>query len=263
MLKALRRWRERRILRTAALPDSLWRAACDALPFLAIYTDDECARLRDLVVLFLDAKSIVGARGHAVTPLQRTIIAIQACVLVLNLDLALYDSFENVVVYPGEFIPGWEYEDEYGVVHRQDAALAGEAMERGPVVLSWPDVAASADWDASQMNLVIHEFAHKIDMQDGGANGCPPLPDNASRTAWQRVMRAAYDDFAKRVERGEDTAIDPYAAESPGEFFAVLSEVFFAEPLLLQEEYPSVYREFARFYRQDPAGRQSMKGRSP
>jgi MtfA peptidase len=79
---------------------------------------------------------------------------------------------------------------------------------------------------------------------------------------WQRVMRAAYDDFAKRVERGEDTAIDPYAAESPGEFFAVLSEVFFAEPSLLREEYPSVYREFARFYRQDPAGRQSMKGRS-
>jgi hypothetical protein len=260
---ALRRLRRKRILRTAALPDSLWRAACDALPFLAIYTDEECARLRDLVVLFLDAKSIVGAQGHVVTPLQRMIIAVQACVLVLNLDLALYDSFENVVVYPGEFIPGWEYEDEYGVVHRQDAALAGEAMERGPVVLSWPDVAASADWDASQMNLVIHEFAHKIDMQDGSANGCPPLPDNASRTAWQRVMRAAYGDFVKRVERGEDTAIDPYAAESPGEFFAVLSEVFFAEPLLLQEEYPSVYREFARFYRQDPAGQQSMKGRSP
>jgi Mlc titration factor MtfA (ptsG expression regulator) len=257
LFDALRRLRRKRILRTAALPDSLWRAACDALPFLAIYTGDECARLRDLVVLFLDAKSIVGAQGHEVTPLQRTIIAIQACVLVLNLDLALYDGFENVVVYPGEFIPGWEFEDEYGVVHRQDAALAGEAMERGPVVLSWPDVAASADWDEAQMNLVIHEFAHKIDMQDGSANGCPPLPDNASRKAWQRVMRAAYDDFAKRVERDEDTVIDPYAAESPGEFFAVLSEVFFAEPRLLQQEYPSVYREFARFYRQDPAARGS------
>src|SRR5690242_6451337 len=118
MLKALRRWRERRILRNAALPDSLWRNACATLPFLAIYTDDELARLRDLVVLFLDAKSIVGAQGHEVTALQRTIIAIQACVLVLNLDLALYDGFENVVVYPGEFVPGWEYEDEYGVVHR-------------------------------------------------------------------------------------------------------------------------------------------------
>ena len=256
MFDALRRYRQKQVLRTAALPDSLWRDACAALPFLAQYDASELARLRDLVVLFLDAKSIVGAQGHDVTPLQRTIIAAQACVLVLELDLALYDGFENIVVYPGEFVPGWEYEDEYGVVHRQDDALAGEAMHGGPVILSWPDVAASADWDDAQMNLVIHEFAHKIDMRDGDANGCPPLADDAARGVWQRVMRAAYADFCARVERGEDTEIDPYAAENPGEFFAVLSEVFFADPLLLRHDYPDVYAEFARFYRQDPAARQ-------
>ena len=255
MFDALRRYRQRRVLRTAALPDALWRDARDALPFLAFHTGDELARLRQLVVLFLDAKSIFGVQGHEVTPLQRTIIAIQACVLVLNLDLALYDGFETIVVYPGEFVPGWEYEDEYGVVHRQDDALAGEAMRGGPVILSWPDVAASTDWDEAQMNLVIHEFAHKIDMHDGDANGCPPLPDDRSRGDWQRVMRDAYADFCARVDTDEDTAIDPYAAENPGEFFAVLSEVFFAEPLLLRDEYPAVYREFARFYRQDPAAR--------
>ena len=255
MFDALRRYRRRRILRTSALPDALWREACDALPFLGIYSAEALARLRDLVVLFLDAKSIVGAQGHVVTPLQRTIIAIQACVPVLNLDLSLYDGFENVVVYPGEFVPGWEYEDEYGVVHRQDAPLAGEAMNRGPVVLSWPDVADSADWGAAQMNLVIHEFAHKIDMHDGDANGCPPLPDDATRRDWRRVMQQAYADFTARVDAHEDTAIDPYAADSPGEFFAVLSEVFFAEPSLLVDEYPDVYRAFAGFYRQDPAAR--------
>jgi len=254
-MKSLRRWRERRVLRSAALPDALWRDACDALPFLAIYTPEERARLRDLVVLFLHAKSIVGAQGHEVTALQRTIIAIQACVLVLNLDLALYDGFENVVVYPGEFVPGFEYEDEFGVVHRNDDALAGEAMHLGPVILSWPDVEASADWDAAQMNLVIHEFAHKIDMVDGDANGCPPLPGDQARREWQRAMRAAFDHFVARVDGGEDTAIDPYAAENPGEFFAVLSEVFFAEPLLLRDEYRDVYDTFTRFYRQDPAAR--------
>ena len=176
--------------------------------------------------------------------------------LVLNLDLALYDGFENVVVYPGEFVPGWEYEDEFGVVHKQDDALAGEAMHLGPVVLSWPDVEASADWDAAQMNLVIHEFAHKIDMADGDANGCPPLPADMSRRDWQRTMQAAYDDFAARVDAGEETAIDPYAAEHPGEFFAVLSEVFFADALLLRGQYPEAYAVFARFYKQDPAARQ-------
>jgi Mlc titration factor MtfA (ptsG expression regulator) len=255
MFAALRRWREQRVLRRHSLPDALWRDACGALPFLRIYDAHELARLRDLVVLFLDAKSIVGAQGHEVDALQRTIIAIQACVLVLNLDLALYDDFENVVVYPGEFVPGFEYEDEYGVVHRHDDALAGEAMHKGPVILSWPDVEASADWDAAQMNLVIHEFAHKIDMADGDANGCPPLPDAAAREAWRRAMTRAYDDFARRVDRGEDTAIDPYAAEAPGEFFAVLSEVFFAEPSLLRDDYPAVYRAFSQFYRQDPAAR--------
>ena len=87
-----------------------------------------------------------------------------------------YEGFENVIVYPGEFVPDWEWEDEAGVVHRNDAPLAGEAMPGGPVVFSWPDVAAGADWDTTGMNLVIHEFAHKIDMRDGEANGCPPLP---------------------------------------------------------------------------------------
>jgi Mlc titration factor MtfA (ptsG expression regulator) len=255
VFEALRRWREQRVLRKAALPDELWREAIAALPFLAIYDAGELARLREKVVLFLSSKSVVGAGGHVVTPLQRTIIALQACVLVLNLDLALYDDFENVVVYPGEFVPGREWEDEFGVVHRDDGALAGEAMERGPVMLSWPDVEAAADWEATGMNLVIHEFAHKIDMRSGSANGCPPLPPEISPLQWQRTLQDAYEHFCARVDAGEDTLIDPYAAEDPGEFFAVLSEVFFADPLLLHDEYAAVYELFRTFYRQDPAAR--------
>jgi len=255
VFESIRKWRVQRVLRTAALPDALWDEAVAALPFLAIYTDDELARLRDLVVLFLSSKSIVGTHGHDVTPLQRTIIAVQACVLVLNLDLGLYDDFENVVVFPGEFVPGREWEDEAGVVHRQDDPLAGEAMPGGPVLLSWPDVEASADWDDAGMNLVIHEFAHKIDMRDGNANGCPPLPPELPAKAWRATLGAAYDHFGARVDADEDTAIDPYAAEDPGEFFAVLSEVFFVEPALLKREYPDVYRLFSQFYRQDPAAR--------
>ncbi|MGH8802174.1 MAG: zinc-dependent peptidase [Casimicrobiaceae bacterium] len=252
MFETLRRLRRRRVLKRSAIPDELWDEACASLPFLARYADEERARLRDLCVLFLDAKSIVGARGHEVTALQRVVIAIQACVLVLNLDLALYDGFENIVVYPDEFVPGWEWEDEAGVVHTHDEPLAGEAMPGGPVVLSWPDVAASANWSEAQMNLVIHEFAHKLDMWDGDANGFPPLPDDASRRAWSEVMKKAYANFSRRVDRGQNTKIDPYAAESPAEFFAVLSEVFFAEPKLLERRYPDVYRVFAGFYRQDP-----------
>ncbi len=258
MFGALRNWRRERVLRRAAIPDTLWRQAVEALPFLATYTTDELARLRERVVLFLDSKSIVGARGHEVTPLQRVVIAIEACVLVLNLDSSYYDGWENVIVYPDEFVPGWEWEDEAGVVHRNEGPLAGEAMPGGPVVLSWPDVEASADWESCGMNLVMHEFAHKIDMRNGDANGCPPLPADMSQKQWRATLEAAFEHFGARVDRGEQTAIDPYAADSPAEFFAVLSEVFFAEPALLAAEYPDVYAQFSAFYRQDPAARVAL-----
>jgi hypothetical protein len=189
---------------------------------------------------------------------MRVIIAIQACVLILNLDPAYYDGWENIVVYPDEFITDFQFEDDAGVVHRNREPLAGEAMPGGPVILSWPDVEASADWASAGMNLVIHEFAHKIDMRSGEANGCPPLPGEMPPRTWQKAMNAAYEHFRARVEQGEDTAIDPYAAESPAEFFAVLSEVFFAEPTLLRHEYPKVYELFAWFYRQDPSSRTEL-----
>lgn len=258
MFNALRKWRRERVLRNAAIPEPLWREALEALPFLAIYTEAEIERLRQLTVLFLDAKGVVGARGHEVTPLQRVVIALQACAMVLYLDLALYEDFENVVVYPSEFVPSWDWEDESGVVHRHDEPLAGEAMPGGPVVLSWPDVEASADFDEAGMNLVIHEFAHKIDMRNGDANGCPPLRPEMAPSVWKKTLTAAYEDFRARVDHDDRTAIDPYAAESPGEFFAVLSEVFFADPTLLQFEYPAVYQQFAKFYRQDPAARTTL-----
>jgi MtfA peptidase len=258
MFEAIRKWRERRILASATVPEDLWRETLEALPFLAIYTEAELARLRERVVLFLYHKSIVGAQGVEVTPLMRATIAIQACVLTLNLDASYYEGWENVIVYPDEFITNLEYEDDAGVVHRRTEPLAGEAMPAGPVILSWPDAEAAGDWSATGMNLVLHEFAHKIDMKNGEANGCPPLPPEISPRAWQKTMSEAYAHFRARVEKGAETAIDPYAAESPAEFFAVLSEVFFAEPTLLRMEYRGVYELFTRFYRQDPASRTEL-----
>lgn len=255
MLSALRRWRQQRILRTRAIPEGLWRDSLEALPFLAIYTDAEIDRLREKVVLFLDAKSIVGARDHQVTPRQRVVIALQACVLILNLDLGYYDGWESVVVYPDEFVPGWEWEDDAGVVHVNEEPLAGEAMEHGPVILSWADVEASQDWDAAGMNLAIHEFAHKLDMLGGAADGLPPLHAGMSRAAWADAWKPAYEGFCDAVERGRETWLDPYAAESAAEFFAVMSEMFFLDPREARRRYPDVYAQLCAFYRQDPAAR--------
>jgi Mlc titration factor MtfA (ptsG expression regulator) len=158
----------------------LWDEASASRPFLSLYTADERGRLREKVVLFLHAKGIVGAQGHEVTPLQRVGHRARSLRARARARHGVLRRFENVIVYPGEFVPDWEWEDEAGVVHRNDEPMAGEAMPGGPVVLSWPDVAAGADWQATGMNLVIHEFAHKIDMRNGEADGCPPLPAGMS-----------------------------------------------------------------------------------
>ena len=258
MFAAIRRWRRRRLLATAAIPDPLWRQALEALPFLALYTEAELVRLRERVVIFLSEKSIVGAAGFVVTPRMRVVIAMQACAPALWMDADCYDGWENVVVYPDEFITAREVEDDAGVVHHRREQLAGESMPGGPVVLSWSDVEADQDWSSTGMNLVIHEFANKLDMRNGEANRFPPLPAEIRTHEWQRAMAAAYEHFCARVDAGEETAIDPYAAESPAEFFAVLSEVFFAEPVLLLREYPEVYALFRRYYRQDPARRAQL-----
>ena len=252
MIATLKRWRRDRALRKSAIPDAQWQEAVTRLPFLAMYSPQDMQRLRDLVVLFLTEKSIVGARGFEVTPLMRVVIALEACVLILNLDLDWYAGWEGVVIYPDEFLTDYEYADEAGVVHRVNDAMAGEALSHGPVLLSWADVEASADWEHAGMSLVVHEFAHKLDMLSGEADGAPPLHADMSREHWRKVFAAAYENFCARVDANEDTAIDSYAAEAPAEFFAVCSEVFFAEPELLNLEYPDVYRELAAFYRQDP-----------
>ena len=128
-------------------------------------------------------------------------------------------------------MPGWEWEDEAGVVHRNDEPLAGEAMPGGPVMLSWADVEASQDWDAAGMNLAIHEFAHKLDMRNGDANGCPPLPAEMPPHVWKKTMLGGLRAFPERASSAAITRRSiRMRPRVPAEFFAVLSEVFFVEP---------------------------------
>ncbi|MDR2173867.1 MAG: zinc-dependent peptidase [Burkholderiales bacterium] len=263
------RWRRERMLQRYSIPEALWQEALTGLPFLADWTESEREALRTMCVLFLCDKDIVGVRGFAVTPFQRVVVAVQACIPVLKLGLEWYDDFKTVVLCPDEFVTNAEWEDENGVVHRDDAPIMGETMLGGPVVLSWPDAldanrerdddetegdAVLEVWEGDRplVNVVIHEFVHKLDMKNGDANGCPPLPPELPITRWQQVMKRAYDDFCRRVDAGENFGIDPYASEHPAEFFAVLSETFFVAPVHLREAYPDVYECFRLFYRWSP-----------
>jgi Mlc titration factor MtfA (ptsG expression regulator) len=235
-------WRRRRVLRRHAIDDALWTRATGGLAFLP-----RSDKLRQLALLFLAEKEFAGAHGLEVTDEMRVAIAAQACLPVLELGLDWYAGWHGVVVYPGDFRVRRTEVDENGVVHEWDDELAGEAMPGGPVVISW-DAAAHDPY----MNVVIHEFAHKLDMVNGAADGLPPLHPGMDARAWRLAFEEAYAGFCDALERGRDTWLDPYAAEHLSEFFAVASEAFFEDPAEMQRRYPRVYEQLVLFYRQDP-----------
>jgi MtfA peptidase len=255
MVGWLQRRREARALQRRAISDELWQACIAELPFVAVRPVEQQDRLRRMASLFLDRKEFAGAQGFVVTDGIALTVAVQACLPVLELGLDHYDGFVGIVMHGDAVVAAREVIDEDGIVHAYDEELAGEAMEGGPLMLSWADVlpGAQAEAPATAYNVVIHEFAHVLDMRDGQADGIPLLGSSAERRAWREVLMAEYDRFCERVVCGYETVLDPYAAEAPGEFFAVGSEVFFVTPQALKEEQPATYRLLMSYYRQDPA----------
>jgi Mlc titration factor MtfA (ptsG expression regulator) len=249
-------WRRRREARTLvrrAIPDDLWRLTLARFPFLVHRSIDDVQRLRELSTLFLADKEFAGMQGLDVDDGMAVAIAAQACLPILRLGLSQYDGFKGIVVHPDVVVARREVMDEDGIVHHYDEELSGEAMEGGPVMLSWRDVADAGDSAAWGYNVVIHEFAHVLDMRDGAPDGVPLLPDRDARERWLRVLEPQWQDFCARVDAGEDTLIDPYGAEAIDEFFAVASEVFFVDAPALRAEHPELYELLAGYYRQDPA----------
>ena len=246
--------RDERTLRRRAIPDALWQLTLARYPFIAQRPEAELLELRKLATLFLAQKEFTGGHGFEVSDEIAVAVAAQACLPVLRLGLDAYAGFVGIVVHSDEVVARREIVDEAGVVHHYDETLSGEAMGGGPVMLSWPDVEAageSAEWG---YNVVIHEFAHVLDLSDGLADGVPPLPDRAAREAWLEVITAEYTEFCAEVDAGVDTLLDPYGAEAIDEFFAVASELFFVAPAAMRDEHPRLYRLLAGYYQQDPAG---------
>jgi Mlc titration factor MtfA (ptsG expression regulator) len=253
----LSQWWQSRVLERerARVAPADWLQVLAALPLLDGLTREQGQRLADLALLFLRDKRLEPAQGLELTDPMRLAIALQACLPILELGLDWYRGWYAVIVYPAEFVPEREVMGDDGVVWTENEAKSGEAWEQGPIILSWADVEAGMDRDG--YNVVVHELAHKLDMCDGAANGCPPLHAGMSPKAWSDAFSAAYDDLCRRVDAGEETPIDPYATESPAEFFAVVCESFFELPDLLHAEYPEVYEQLKAFYRQDPLARLS------
>ncbi|AUT46774.1 zinc-dependent peptidase [Achromobacter sp. AONIH1] len=256
----------------ARISPELWHQVLRAHPFLAALDDQEGAQLLARSAWLLASKSINGAQGLDVTDAMRLSIAAQASLPILNLTPSLYEGWNEIIVYPAGFRIPRSRQDADGVVHEYIEDAAGEAWDGGPVILSWED----AQLSDGGFNVVIHEFAHKLDLQAGDADGMPSLaahPDIAPR-AWRRVLEDSLERFIAALDTVEaaippdvdpeseeadawygQLPMDPYAATDEAEFFAVSSEHFFVDPWPMRDALPEWYAMLRAYYRQDPAER--------
>lgn len=243
-------------LRGAAPPqvdDHEWSAL---LASSALFDDlgaDERPRLRALAERFLARKHFSAAAGHVLTDAQRLAIAALSCLPVLHRGFDWLNGWSQVIVYPGAFRAARTHHDEdTGVVTEFEDDLIGEAWEQGPLILSWADVAADLAQPFDGFNVVVHEIAHKLDLLDGMMDGTPRLPKHLRMRTWVEAMQPAYDALVREVDRGHDTLIDPYAAESVEEYFAVVSELHFSDPATLRRAAPAVATVLAQLYGPEP-----------
>ena len=273
-------WLPRRWRQVAALPEPLWQATLEAHPFLQALTDAEKETLRQLVAHFLQEKEFHGAHGLAITDPMAITIAAQACLPLLHIPgpgqtrtgsdplsaLDWYDDFVGVVVQPGAAVAQREITDTSGVVHRYREALAGEAMQGGPVMLSWAEVQRAPAAAAEGSNVVIHEFIHKMDMRgtrvgqaaDGApdwSHGClGSLSGEAARQHWQKTMTEAYQGFCEALSMAERFGaerpwLDAYAGTHPGEFFAVSCEAYFVNRVRFAQEFPELLQLYDGYFK--------------
>lgn len=249
---AMNRWLQRWIARrssAARIQDGDWNRVLASSALFARLDAAESTSLRVLVGRFLARKRFSGAAGHELTHDQRLVIAALACLPVLHLGFDCLAGWQQVIVYPGGFRVRREHHDEHtGVVTEFDDDLIGEAWERGPVILSWDDIAADLAEPFAGFNVVIHEIAHKLDLLDGVLDGTPRLPRHLPLRDWVAAMQPAYDAHVRQIEHGHATLIDPYAAESVEEYFAVVSELHFSDPATLERAAPAVAAVLRRLF---------------
>src|SRR5688572_2176451 len=219
---------------------------------------DEARRLCELVQVFVAEKTWEGAGGLELTDEVRVTIAGQACLLVLELDHVLYANVETIIVYPAAVRPVRVEEPFFAAprVQHEVMPVLGEAHHRGPVVLTWRAVRRGARHPSFAPNVVYHEFAHKLDMLDGAVDGVPPLAGKQEYQRWVAVCTREFEALQQAVDAGTETLLDPYGLTDAGEYFAVVTEVFFDQPLELEAEHPELYEVLRKFYRQDTAARQ-------
>jgi Mlc titration factor MtfA (ptsG expression regulator) len=240
-------------------PPAGWRALIEqSVPVTRSLSADESDRLLDLMTQFVREKQFEGGGGLEITEEMKVIVAAQACLLILNLDAGCYPGVRSVVMYPSTFVPKLPALDRhlYAGPIAQPVPLLGEHV-RGVVVLSWESAGGDPTESRDGQNVVLHEFAHELDREDGYVDGVPLLEAPSSTREWARVLQRRFEELGRAAQQGESDLLSAYGATNRAEFFAVATETFFEKPVELRQRYPDLYEELRGFYRQDPATRVS------
>ncbi len=243
---------QRQRIANAPLPASYVEILQRNMGLYATLPENLKAALHRGINLFLHDKEFIGCDGQEINDKVRLTIAGNACLLVLAQTRPIYPSFKTILVYPSTYVVTQKTHDGQ-VVFDEHSTRAGESWYRGPIVLSWSDTMHGSKNTEDGQNVVIHEFAHKLDEENGVMDGLPILRDKSHYGEWSQVLNTEYNAFLKRVERRKNKVIDEYGAISPVEFFAVISESFFEKPDRMKSEFPELYGQLQQFYGLDPA----------
>ena len=252
------RKRRRARIRSQQFPPEWVRIIEQNVPMYSRLPPEDQEELRRKMLVFLAEKNFEGAGGLEMTDLIRVTIAAQACILLLRLDDDdYYPRLRSIVVYPSAYRVPRGQEGE--VVHEGHAVHLGESWGHGAVVLSWSSARRGAADPRDGQNVILHEFAHQLDQEDGSADGTPELEQWAFYAPWARVLSEHYLALRRSAKKGGKTVLDKYGATNEAEFFAVATEAFFERPTLLQARHPELYEELARYFGQDPAGSAALR----
>jgi MtfA peptidase len=240
-------------LRSAPFPSAWLEIIERNVPFHAHLPEADRGELQGLVQVFLAEKNFEGCGGLELTDEIKVTIAAQASVLLLHRDTDIFPRLSSILVYPSAYVArSVEPIGGLAVLEGEQVRL-GEAWKDGVAIVSWEDVRATFLGHNYGKNLVLHEFAHLLDMEDGAADGTPVLEKLSRYESWTKVMEEEYKQLRSHASLGKYTALDPYGATNAAEFFAVATEAFFEKPGVLQKRHPELYEELKSFYQQDPA----------
>jgi Mlc titration factor MtfA (ptsG expression regulator) len=231
-----------------------WTRILNGIPHIAALPAKDRHRLGSMVKRFLERVRVEGCNGLEVTDHMRLTIAAEACLLALNLPPGCFGPLRSVLVYPTAFVPrqfSWVRESGLEPPH----GVLGESWHDGTVILAWDDVVRGLETPTDGQNVVLHEFAHQLDSAGGKANGVPPLGSTHRYAAWTQMLERNFARFTREMRDGRPSVLDPYGATNQAEFFAVATEAFFERPRELRRQYPELFAELQRYYRQDPTAR--------